>query len=88
MEFAYAGGGLGKCGLVTLYVGSKQVGEGTIPMTQAMVLSGDVGAPTHRCRLGRLDRRSPLRAAQKLNIIGPGWQQVGCALRSCQGTSH
>ena len=28
------------------------------------------------------------RAAQKFNIIGPGWQQVGCALRSCQGTSH
>ena len=43
MEFAYAGGGLGKGGKVTLYVDGKQVGEGDIPMTLAMVFSADDG---------------------------------------------
>lgn len=43
MEFAYAGGGLGKGGHVTLYVDDKKVGEGTVPMTQAMVFSADDG---------------------------------------------
>ena len=43
MEFAYAGGGLGKGGKVTLCVDAKQVGEGTVPMTQAMVFSADDG---------------------------------------------
>jgi len=43
MEFAYAGGGLGKGGQVTLYVGGEKVGEGAIPMTQAMVFSVDDG---------------------------------------------
>ena len=43
MEFAYAGGGLGKGGKVTLYVDGKKVGEGAIPMTQAMVFSADDG---------------------------------------------
>jgi arylsulfatase A-like enzyme len=43
MEFAYAGGGLGKGGQATLYVDGKKVGEGTIPMTQAMVFSADDG---------------------------------------------
>ena len=43
MEFAYAGGGLGKGGQVTLYVDGKKVGEGAIPMTQAMVFSADDG---------------------------------------------
>jgi hypothetical protein len=43
MEFAYAGGGLGKGGKVTLYIDGKKVGEGTIPMTQAMVFSADDG---------------------------------------------
>ena len=31
MEFAYAGGGLGKGGKVTLYIDGKKVGEGDIP---------------------------------------------------------
>ena len=31
MEFAYAGGGLGKGGKVSLYVDGKQVGEGIFP---------------------------------------------------------
>ena len=33
MEFAYAGGGLGKGGKVTLYTDGKQVGAGEVPMT-------------------------------------------------------
>ena len=43
MEFAYAGGGLGKGGQVTLYVDGEKIGEGAIPMTQAMVFSADDG---------------------------------------------
>jgi arylsulfatase len=43
MEFAYAGGGLGKGGVATLFVDGKKVGEGNIPMTQAMVFSCDDG---------------------------------------------
>ncbi|MBV9249341.1 MAG: hypothetical protein JO227_08880, partial [Acetobacteraceae bacterium] len=43
MEFAYAGGGLGKGGQVTLYVDGKKIGEGAIPMTQAIVFSADEG---------------------------------------------
>ena len=30
MEFAYAGGGLGKGGTVSLYVDGKKVGEGKV----------------------------------------------------------
>jgi arylsulfatase A-like enzyme len=43
MEFAYAGGGLGKGGQATLFVDGKKVGEGAIAMTQAMVFSADDG---------------------------------------------
>jgi arylsulfatase A-like enzyme len=43
MEFAYAGGGLGKGGKVTLYVDGKPVGSGSIPMTHAIVFSCDDG---------------------------------------------
>jgi len=43
MEFAYDGGGLGKGGKVTLFVDGKPVGEGNIPMTQAMIFSADDG---------------------------------------------
>jgi arylsulfatase len=43
MEFAYAGGGLGKGGKVTLFVDGKPAGEGNIPMTQAMIFSADDG---------------------------------------------
>ena len=43
MEFAYAGGGLGKGGQVTLYVDANKVAEGTLPMTQAFIFSGDDG---------------------------------------------
>ena len=36
-------GGLGKGGKVTLFVDGKPVGEGDIPMTQAMIFSADDG---------------------------------------------
>ena len=54
MEFAYAGGGLGKGGKITLYVDGKKVGEGAVPMTQAMVFSADDG-----CDVG-VDSGSPV----------------------------
>ncbi|HOC01073.1 MAG TPA: arylsulfatase [Verrucomicrobiota bacterium] len=44
MEFAYAGGGLGKGGTVRLFVDGQPAGEGEIPMTQAMIFSADDGA--------------------------------------------
>jgi len=43
MEFAYAGGGLGKGGKATLYVDGKKVGEGDIQATLAMIFSADDG---------------------------------------------
>jgi arylsulfatase A-like enzyme len=43
MEFVYAGGGLGKGGKAALFVDGKSVGEGDIPMTQAIVFSADDG---------------------------------------------
>jgi arylsulfatase len=54
MEFAYAGGGLGKGGDVTLYVDGKKVGEGKVSMTLAMVFSADDG-----CDVGE-DTGSPV----------------------------
>ncbi len=54
MEFAYAGGGLGKGGNVTLFTDGKKVGEGAIPMTLAMVFSADDG-----CDVGE-DSGSPV----------------------------
>ena len=43
MEFAYAGGGLGKGGKVTLYTDGKKVGEGNVDATLAMIFSADDG---------------------------------------------
>lgn len=43
MEFAYAGGGLGKGGIATLYIDGRKTGEGEIGATLAMVFSGDDG---------------------------------------------
>src|SRR3974390_455770 len=43
MEFAYAGGGLGKGGQETLDVDGEKAGEGSIPMTQALIFSADDG---------------------------------------------
>jgi hypothetical protein len=54
MEFAYAGGGLGKGGKVTLYTDGKKVGEGMVPMTRPRVFSADDG-----CDVGE-DSGSPV----------------------------
>ena len=43
MEFAYAGGGLGKGGKATLFVDGKKVGAGEVGATLAMVFSADDG---------------------------------------------
>jgi arylsulfatase A-like enzyme len=43
MEFAYAGGGLGKGGTATLYIDGKEVGSGTVAATAPMVFSADDG---------------------------------------------
>ena len=54
MEFAYAGGGLGKGGVASLYVDGKKVGEGKVAATAAMVFSADDG-----CDVG-VDTGSPV----------------------------
>jgi arylsulfatase A-like enzyme len=54
MEFAYAGGGLGKGGTASLYVDGKKVGEGKVGATAAMVFSADDG-----CDVG-VDTGSPV----------------------------
>jgi arylsulfatase A-like enzyme len=54
MEFAYAGGGLGKGGTVSLFVDGKKVGEGKVGATAAMVFSADDG-----CDVG-VDSGSPV----------------------------
>jgi arylsulfatase len=43
MEFAYAGGGAGKGGKVTLYTDGKKVGEGNVEATLATIFSADDG---------------------------------------------
>jgi len=54
MEFAYAGGGLGKGGTASLYVDGKKDGEGKVGATAAMVFSADDG-----CDVG-VDTGSPV----------------------------
>jgi arylsulfatase A-like enzyme len=54
MEFAYAGGGLGKGGAVSLYVDGKSVGQGAVAATAAMIFSADDG-----CDVGQ-DTGSPV----------------------------
>ena len=48
MEFTYDGGGLGKGGLVTLYVDGAPQGEGRIDATVPLVFSGDETADIGR----------------------------------------
>ena len=43
MEFAYAGGGPGKGGKVTLYTDGKKVGEGDVAATLGVIFSADDG---------------------------------------------
>jgi len=65
MEFAYAGGGLGKGGTATLFVDGKQVGQGPIAITAAMIFSADDG-----CDVGR-DTGSPV--SQEYGATGNGF---------------
>jgi arylsulfatase len=43
MEFAYAGGGLGKGGTATLFIDGKKAGTGTVAATAPMIFSCDDG---------------------------------------------
>ncbi len=54
MEFAYAGGGLGKGGTASLFVDGARVGEVKVAATAAMIFSADDG-----CDVGR-DTGSPV----------------------------
>ncbi len=54
MEFAYAGGGLGKGGTASLFVDGKKVGEGKVDATAAIIFSADDG-----CDVG-VDTGSPV----------------------------
>jgi arylsulfatase len=54
MEFAYAGGGLGKGGTATLFIDGKKVGEGKVAATAPMIFSCDDG-----CDVGQ-DTGSPV----------------------------
>jgi arylsulfatase len=54
MEFAYAGGGLGKGGTATLFIDGKKDGAVNIPATAAMIFSADDG-----CDVG-IDTGSPI----------------------------
>jgi len=54
MEFAYAGGGLGKGGKASLFIDGKKTGEGDIGATLAMIFSADDG-----CDVGE-DSGSPV----------------------------
>lgn len=60
-EFAYDGGGLGKGGTVTLYVGGTASGEGRVGSTHPFIFSGDettdVGAETASTVAGDYDAR-------------------------------
>jgi arylsulfatase len=41
LEFAYDGGGIGKGGMVTLYIDGQPVGNGRIAQTEPFPFSGD-----------------------------------------------
>ena len=86
MEFAYAGGGLGKGGKVTLYTDGKKVGEEDVAMTLAMVFSADDGCdvggarsrglrPAGRClqrpRGGACSSRSPTPPSILDHLVSP-----------------
>src|SRR6187399_484947 len=43
MEFAYAGGGLGKGGVASLFIDGQKVGEVKVAATTAMIFSADDG---------------------------------------------
>ena len=85
MEFAYAGGGLGKGGNVTLYTDGKKVGEGVIPATLAMIYSADDG-----CDVG-FDGGAPFpktTARARQRIQRPGQRGAARHRRRCRELDH
>ena len=68
MEFAYAGGGLGKGGTATLFVDGKQVGQGPIAVTAAMVFSATTVA-MWALTPGLLCRRTTALAATSSRVV-------------------
>ena len=76
MEFAYAGGGLGKGGTATLFVDGKKVGEGKVAATEILLFSADEG-----CDVGR-DTGAP---------VSPDYGSRGnefCGSRQGRATRH
>ncbi|AMC71783.1 arylsulfatase AtsD [Mycobacterium tuberculosis] len=76
MEFAYAGGGLGKGGEVTLYVDGQQVGEGHVEATLAIVFSADDG-----CDVG-MDSGSPVSPDYARGVTRSTGGSRACSSRS------
>lgn len=76
MEFAYAGGGLGKGGEVTLYVDGQQVGEGHVEATLAIVFSADDG-----CDVG-MDSGSPVHPTMPRGVTRSTGGSRACSSRS------
>lgn len=76
MEFAYAGGGLGKGGEVTLYVDGQQVGEGHVEATLAIVFSADDG-----CDVG-MDSGSPVSPDYPRGVTRSTGGSRACSSRS------
>ena len=56
LDFKYDGGGLGKGGLVTIYLNDKKVGEGRVDKTEYAVFSADESFDTG------MDSASPVSA--------------------------
>ena len=73
MEFAYAGGGLGKGGKATLFIDGKKAGEGQIAATLAMIFSADDG-----CDVGE-DSGAPVSPEYK-----PGHNRFNGEIRGIQ----
>jgi arylsulfatase A-like enzyme len=84
MEFKYDGGGLGKGGKVSLFLDGKKVGEGVIPMTQAMVFSADDG-----CDIGE-DSGAPVSPDYKAkrNAFNGTVKGVQLSIEEGESTDH
>lgn len=78
MEFAYAGGGLGKGGTVTRYIDGKKVGTGKVAATAAMIFSADDG-----CDVG-VDTAAPVSPDYEPRGNEFKGRVKGCADRDCR----
>jgi hypothetical protein len=66
VDFKYDGGGLGKGGLVTIYLNDKKVGEGRVDKTEWAVFSADETFDTG------MDSTSPVSADYQSPFRFPG----------------